>query len=266
MKRRIVRTNKHNYLEERYNSFEELISTIEKRERVNTDNNSMNGTEERFKGVEYDKAKEWLLNGYSDNDAEKMISEVKAEISKFKRELKQNGIAFQNDIVGFAPNVPNAVMGVPNNMIKSVRVPKRKKVISIIVDMGVDGGTSQNQYLERGVKIIKKVIELESKGYRVRLEYMNTYNSGDRHDLFRVLLKSESQPLDIKRIAFPLLRKEMERRIGFSWKERLEGSLIGNFRYGGALQNTEILKPLMGENEYAIRFYDDIDVILKDVA
>lgn len=263
--------NGRRYILETYESFDEITRTCEQREvKGNVREPARKEQNARFMGAKsYDEAVQMLKYGY-----EKDID----RINKAVKDLQKTGTAmrtsFRNDIVGFAPVVPNAIIGVPQSMINSVRTPKKAKVITLVVDMSVNGSVSREDVFSYGVKVVQKVIQLEQSGFRVRLEYMKCVNDDYRQHLaVSTVIKNENQPLDIKRIMFPLTNVAMQRYISWDWYDRLPDVKWDGGR-GRALSdlNRENRQKVIDQfvkdqdNKYIVVYGDDLDRVFANVA
>lgn len=195
----------------------------------------------------YDDAQELMRTGYQPTvDAMKDVWNGKSgELARFQ---------FRNEIVGFAPVVPLAMKGVPNCMINMRMTPIKAKVLDVYYDITASCGTSASEFIRVGQAILGAIVDLEMQGYRFNLYGVQTYNGGGSCDMLVVKLKSASQPLDIKRISFPLTHPAFFRVFGFDWYSRVPG---GTYRggYGCALgydyskeQLNSMAKQVFGKN------------------
>jgi len=173
-----------------------------------------------------------LQNGWAEN-----VEVLKNKMNGTKQKVDGKRMTFKNDVVGYTPIVPLAIMGIPNSMLNSHQRPIKTKIIDLYYDTTVSCGNSPKQILNNGMKIVETVINLEQSGYRVRLSAMQSYSNRETSDTLIVGVKSENQPLDIKRIMFPLMHPAMFRMIGFGWYERCP-TATHRSGYGRALSYT----------------------------
>ena len=181
-----------------------------------------------WEGVKtYDEALTFLRNGYQPT------------VNKLREKLKvkdpgQKRISFTNNIVGSAPIVPLAMKGVPNCMIDTRMKQIKCKVIDVYYDMTCSCGTDSDDIIANGQKMLGAILDLEHQGYRINLYAVQSYNDGSSSDILAVKIKSSSQPLDLKRMSFPLTHTAFFRVIGFDWYSRFpKGKYRGG--YGRAL-------------------------------
>lgn len=258
------------YILETFDSFDEILRVCNSRKcKPEVHEEARKEHDPRFMGAEsYEEAVSLLKHGYT-KDIEK--------INKVVKDLQKTGTttktSFRNDIVGYAPIVPNAIIGIPQSMVNNVRVPKKSKVITILVDMAVSGGTKANEVFEYGIKVVQKLIQLEQSGFRVRLEYLKCFNDYyNQHLAVSTVIKSENQPLDIKRIMFPLTNVAMQRYISWDWYDRLPDVMWDNSK-GRSLsvlsesEKKRITDQLVNgkENKYIIIYGDDLEKTFQSV-
>lgn len=174
------------------------------------------GVSKSFNGVEsIDEAYNLLATGWADK-----VDAMTAGLDGVKSVPMQKRVAFRNDVVGFAPIVPLAMMNVPHSMINNAMKSVKSKVVKILYSMGDSCGVSTEQFFERGKKIMQAVISLERNGYRCELYSAQFYAERGDCDGILVKVKEASQPLDVKRVMFPFTHVSMFRVIGFDWEDR----------------------------------------------
>ena len=211
--------------------------------------NHLTATADSWNGkLSYTGAEEMMVNGWSEK-----VEELKIETKKIG--LKETGkrITSRNDVVGYAPIVPLAIIGVPESMINQTYKPIKSKVINLYYDITVCANHSANEIMKNGMEVMKVIINLEKQGYRVELNAMQAYNDDKGSDMLIVKLKSSNQPLDIKRVMFPLMHPAMFRTIGFTWYERCPLS-VAKSGYGHTFDREycnnkdAVIKELFGKN------------------
>lgn len=269
MKRTVKKVDRQTYIIEEFNSYNELLNVNDSRE-CNFGHDRAD--RKHWTGATYQEAEEMLRYGWQDNEKLNVIME---KINKLQKMQDAQKISFKNDIVGYAPIVPLALKGVPQNMINTTRKPKKAKVINLIVDVTVSCNTSVEEILNWGAKVVSKIMNLEKQGFRVKVEVVTTFtenNWSSKVHAMKVLIKGENQPFDIKRIMFPIAHSAMLRVIGFDWYERCpEAQHFGG--YGCSLihhssSHAEAVKKEIAnlENSYYICNKENVDEILKGVA
>lgn len=169
-------------------------------------------SDKSFYGVDnYEQALQYLEEGYQPT-VEKLKVGIKAN-------LQGNGkrISFHNDIAGYAPIVPLAILGVPNSMINSRMKPIKAKVVDVYYNMTASWSTNSEDIIKAGVKLLGAVIALEQQGYRFNIYAVQTYSDYGKCYMLKVKVKDSAQPIDLKRISFPLTHTGFFRVIGWDW-------------------------------------------------
>lgn len=211
-------------ISEEYNSAMDVAYDCETRQITNHNFNDVKKSDDwDWRGVKnYEEAIDLLKNGYIDK-VEKIQKEInKSVIGQSKR------ITFHNDIVGYAPIVPLAILGVPNSMINSKMKPIKAKVIEICYDVGCSADVDSEDIIRIGLAFLKIIANMEMQGYRIKLTAVQDYSTNSIVNLLRINLKSANQPLDLKRISFPTIHTGFFRVIGFDWFSKTpHGKYIG---------------------------------------
>lgn len=197
----------------------------------------------------YDKAVDFLSNGYSVN-----LEKFKEAANDMKVAGEVQKVRPHNSIVGFLPNVPNALQGLPLSMINLERQPQKIKSISILYSPSVNGFTDAKTVLEAGETLLKVINSYEMQGYSVELRILVRCSMCNNAKAFLTLkLKGYGERLDLKKLTFPLVHASMQRRIGFYWMETCPSITERGFAsgYGSSMTNEsnyetklEILKNL----------------------
>jgi hypothetical protein len=225
---------------EKFDSANELVKTcLERKYRSEFGTDTLNGDRDGDKSwtgcKDIKTALDLLSNGWSEN-----VAKLTSKMNGVTQKVDGKRITFRNDVVGFNPIVPLAIMGVPESMLNSKMKPIKTKVIDVYYDTTVSCGNSPEQIMANGMKVMETVINLEQSGYRVRLSAMQGYTDRNSSDILIVGVKSEYQPLDIKRIMFPLMHPAMFRLVGFGWYERCPTSKYrGGYGHGFAYDFNE---------------------------
>lgn len=214
-----VRSNEigTDFVIESYNSSAYVVHDCKTRKITDSDfkdmqDGTLGGHTKSWCGVNsYEQALQFLEEGYQPT-VEKLKTGIKAN-------LQGNGkrISFHNDIVGYAPIVPLAILGAPNSMINSRMKPIKAKVIDVYYNMTAGCMVESSDIIKAGVKLLSAVIALEQQGYRFNLYAVQNYYSNKKCYMLKVKVKDAMQPIDLKRISFPLTHTGFFRVIGFDW-------------------------------------------------
>lgn len=252
------------YIHETYDSISQLIQTVNSRPvnsvfKHSSRSSRTNGRD--FTGTSsYGEAEGLLKDGWDGP-----VKDLKAEISKLyaKANVVTTKARPRNSVVGYAPCVPAAILGLPESMIATEKVPSKVKAVTIVYANSAVGSVGASKFTKAGAVVLKLVNDLELKGYRVRLlcEFWSS-ECGDENAVGRVSIKDWRQPLDLKKIAFPIAHPSMMRRIGFSYVEThpgLRASWSGGYGYttGNKKSYEQMVSEfkkngLLTENEYYI--------------
>ena len=210
---------------ERFDSAIEVAKTCQTREI----------TDDRFNDKQHEELRSWHgVSSYEEaitlmqNGHQPTVDMIKEKF-KITASGTSKRFTFKNNIVGFAPVVPLALKGVPNSMINMTQKSIKNKVIDVYYDITCSGSVSSNTIIENGQKVLGAIMELETQGYRFNLYAVQGYCRNNSADMMIVKVKSDTQPLDIKRISFPLCHTAFFRVIGFDWYSRVPG---GTYRSG----------------------------------
>lgn len=220
------KTKKELYYEQ-FTSFEEYARIVENRQKTNAHDKSSDldhiARNKSWSGVgSYDEAKKLLLNGW-DSQVENIKTSFKKEVSELGN---KNVIKICSDVVGFMPIVPNAIMGLPKSMLNQKSGTRKQRVVKFLILMNRSCGYSSEQIIEKMSKILARIAVLERKGVRCRIEVFGSFHDGNKNGTrvipaHSILIKSENQLFDIKRVAFPMAHTAMQRVYGFSWENSL---------------------------------------------
>jgi len=172
-----------------------------------------------FTGVKnWNEACELLRTGYQPA-VDAMKTGIKANLAgQGKR------ISLHNDVVGYAPIVPLAIMGVPQSMQNAYMKPIKAKVLDIYYDMTVACFADKDDLQKAGCKLLAAIMELEMQGYKFNLYAIQSYSDGGSFDMICTKIKSSNTPLDLRKISFPLTHPGYFRSIGFDWYSRMPKS------------------------------------------
>jgi hypothetical protein len=215
----------------------------------------------------YSDAVQLIKSGYSD-PLKRMKTAVLKHASKQTAEKRIR----YDDVVGFMPNVPNALRGVPLSMINQKRTPKKINTIHLIYSFCVSASVKPEQMIRGGINFISLVNMLEKQGYRVKIDitFITLCQNNKEVAGFLVNAKEYNQSLNLLKLSFPLVHPSMLRRIAFKWLETTPdlkqdafifgyGVPITAYYSGRKQQELDFLKKhgfLTGNNTYYCTAYD----------
>ncbi len=176
---------------------------------------SSNTSDASFTGTKsYKESEDIMSRGYEDG-----LKDLKAKRGQFQAASNDVKSVPRTSVVGYAPNVPNAIMGRPDTMISAERVKMKSKIVRIMYDCGADCGISTDRFVKAGRNIMDLVMMLELQGYRVQLDLCLCFCTSKEKALCRVKVKDYRQALNPLKISYPLIHPSFFRRQGFRWLE-----------------------------------------------
>lgn len=241
-----------NIIKEHFNSIHEMIATIEARpnnEIMKDEKQSQTGTGSFTGTKSYNHAKELFRNGYTE-----ILPNIKTGVAaNLRRTETRPRRCIENNVVGYAPNVPNAILGLPKSMILTRTTPQKIKAVSLVVGITENCGTKTDEFIKSGIAALGVVNALELRGYRVNLKVAFYVAECEKDRAFATAtLKDYREHLDLQKLCFPLAHPSMLRRFGFKWLETAQG-LKADWTggYGKNLDDLEFIKQtFLSDNEY----------------
>ena len=186
------------------------------------------GTKEFAATKTYEESVEIINNGFKEG-LEKLMNNGGERLtyrSCSSKALPQAGV------VGFAPIVPNAIIGLPNSMISTKRIPIKTKVVSIWYDITASCGVHSDSIARAGQHLMELIMMLEQQGYRVELRVASSYCEKDSVAMSVVKIKTDRQPMNPLKLAYPLIHASFLRRQGFKWLETNPNITEDGYRWG----------------------------------
>lgn len=196
----------------------------------------------------YAECLEYISNGYQPT-VDALKESTKATI---KGEVKR--MSFNNNIAGFMPIVPLAMMNVPNCMIDTHIKPIKAKVLDVYYDITCTSNVKSSNIIEAGQKVLATIMKLEQSGYKFNLYAIQSYTDYNSNDMLVVKVKSSNQPLDLRRMSYMLTHTSAFRVLGFDWYSKNPKAKYRS-GYGNTLINCigenrtdELIKQIFGKN------------------
>lgn len=247
--------DKINIIKENFNSINEMIQVIEHRENnfvMREQDSSSSGSYSFTKTNSMNEAKELFRNGYKE-----ILPRIKSGVeANLKRTETRNRRRITSGVVGYAPNVPNAILGLPNSMILTESSTQKTKIVSIVVGITENCCVDAEKFIQSGIAALGVVNALELSGYRVNLKIAFYVAKRNNERAFgTVKVKDYREHLDLQKLCFPLAHPSMFRRLGFKWLETVPGLTDPGwaFGYGQQFSDLEFIKKnFLEPNEYFI--------------
>lgn len=242
-------------IKENFDSIHQMLSVIESRKNnkvMEYNNSSSSGSYSFTLTYSYDEAHELFENGYTE-----ILDEIKTGVSaNVKKTQNVNRRTVRTNVIGYAPHVPNAILGLPNSMIMTEQQPQKIKTVSIVVGITQNCGTDAKEFVKSGIAALGVVNTLELRGYRVALKVAFFCAEADYERTFcTVKVKDYREHMDIQKLCFPLAHPSMFRRFGFKWLETSpdvkDNGWSGDYGHNFA-NRYYIEKNFLEENEFFI--------------
>jgi len=222
-----------NYIEV-FDSVYSFAATIEARPQNKTMTKRDSETSsEYFAGTkDYKTASELLQNGDSAN-----LDKLQAvDIKTLPIDNELNNAC--KSPCGGIPLVPLALAGVPKNMLATRKTAKTAKIVNIVYNANFCAGTAAADIIKAGAKVTSLVNALELRKVRVNL-FVCLCSKGDFGQIVAALvnIKKAAAPLNLLRIAYPLINPSFLRRHFFKFIETCPATLTTcyNSIYGRVL-------------------------------
>lgn len=182
---------------------------------------------------------------YGDEKLASYVYEKTLKLDKIDT-IDKHRQAYVNDIVGFTPNVPNYVMGIPNNMIRDNRHIIKSKIINVFINLSAHCGITSEQIKRNASLYVAAINQLEKEGYRCNVytgDCGSHYGDAPYYSII-VKVKGDKEPLNLAKMAFPLCHPSMLRRLGFKWIETIPIDFT-HCGYGRPLDYEKAVKKLI---------------------
>lgn len=191
------------------------------------------------------------LRRKGDKKSLSMLNEYKIKFDKYIQYNNGYKIKQRNDIHGFVPIVPNAIIGLPLSMINQTREAKKVKGIDILYNVSIRCGTGTDDIARKGAIMLSLIDALERKGFRVNLKVGSVCMKGNTVHGVITTMKRYDEPLNIRKLAYYLVNPSCLRRTFFKLKETIsELTNVTNNGYGTNNKfdkQREKLKAIYGE-------------------
>lgn len=232
---------KNKLLFEHFSGVRNLVQTLGKRTQNNramSDEHSSGKSDTSWTGTQsLEEAFNLLEKGW-----ESPIKDIDRGVVRNNKDLKVNAGGMKTGIVGFAPCVPNAILGLPNSMMTRDQVMRKNRVLTIGYANNSCCGTDAQDFVKGGIAVCSIINRLELSGIRVAVKAFLYSATQSKENVFcTVDVKNWREPLDLKRVTFPLCNASWERRIGFKYLETLPNLTDCGYSFG---YGTDIMKKL----------------------
>lgn len=234
---------------ERFNSiydFEKVVNTRPVNEVFKNHEHSKNTSrEDWYKTSNYDEAEDLLKKGWNTE-----VQYIEKELKKFSATVQVKRNKQIKSIAGYAPCVPNAILGVPKSMFatKVAKREEKKRTAHIIFNNTAGGGVSSKDLIKSGMTVLKLAVVLDKMNVRTKIDLIPKMSCcGNSIYGCSVSIKDYRQPFNVSKIAYPLAHVSFFRRHGFRWMETMEGCTNNDFNDGYGKSMIYIDKKLRDE-------------------
>lgn len=248
---------------ENFPSIANLISVIDGRDKndIMADENASHKAEHRggdwYHTRNYEEACSLAKFGWED-PLDSLKQALRASIKDSAKYQTVKKSMPYNSMIGYIPNVPNALQNLPNSMITTDRFPQKRKTIHVLFCNGGNCNENPEFYLKAGSAMINALNIIERSGIQVRVDLcFFPAMCGDEYLCPTVTLKDYGQRFDLLKLCFPLANSSMERRLGFRWLETHPEIKNSGWRfgYGRTIPSTESMELLKEDSTYVITNY-----------
>lgn len=249
-----------------YNSFNELLNVINAPEPLHGRDNESRDGDASFTGTQdWDEAYQLFIKG--DRESFNKIKEKRSHLKKYQDALIEHKHRKPtNQVEGTLPNVPNYLMGVPNNMIRYETVTKKRKIVRIFYNRSAVWSISSGKLSEFGVYIASLINGIELSGRRVELWIGSVYQGRKGLEGWRIKLKGAREPLNLYKLSFSLVNPSFLRRIDFAVSEREPRlSNTTTHGYGTVVSDSDTLKQINAVDKGIVLDYDSLEKLISSV-
>lgn len=118
-------------------------------------------------------------------------------------------------VVGFCPNVPAYIAGVPQNMLQMEYPPTDRQITTIVYNSAVGFDIEAGKIEKTAARLFNVVAGLEARGVGVELWAVDLSKCGDDVKALGVKIKSAGDSFNILNAVFSCVHPSFCRRIGF---------------------------------------------------
>lgn len=181
---------------------------------------SINGDKSWYGTESYEEASQLMRTGYTE-----ILPKIKEGLNKSAKVVSKMFAPTdlrrpKNLPVGFIPNIPNAILGLPDSMIDIKLTPQKRKTLSIVYIMAGHCGNKIEMWIQAGIALLTAIKIVERQGISVSIDC--SFYCGREDDecaMGSVRVKHFGQPMDLQKLCFPMANPSMFRRIGFKFLE-----------------------------------------------
>lgn len=221
-----------------YETMREFDEILKDEHHIDGRDKSSNSSDYSFTGTRnFEEAEN--LRKFGDKKSLDLLTETKAVTDKAFLSTVGTKVSRYNDVQGFQPIVPNAIIGLPLSMVNQKRSPKKVRTVDVFINSSQVWSTDKEDIALRGAYTLSAIDALERSGYRCNL-YIGKVSWTDKSSShvsgFFMNIKKPENPLNLMKVAYYIVNPSFLRRTGFRILEN-ESNL--HDYTGGYGQNTE---------------------------
>lgn len=201
-----------------YESMKEFDEILKPEHHIDGRDNSSSESGSSFSGTSsFEEAEE--LRKFGDRESLNLLVKTKEATDKaFMANSGKRAKNF-NDVQGFQPIVPNAIIGLPLSMVNQKRLPRKVKTVDIFINSSTAWHVDKEDIALRGAYTLSVIDALERSGYRCNL-YIGKVSWTDNNNKSLVTgyfmnIKKPEQPLNLMKVAYYMINPSFLRRTGF---------------------------------------------------
>ena len=150
--------------------------------------------------------------------------------------------------VGYLPNIPRYLKGIPTSMYAYKKV-EATKVLNIYMQIGYNCYQTKEQIINRGILTLNLINYLESNSIKVNFLLISASIENNEIAMIKIPLKNTYEKLNLKKCYFPIVHPSFLRRLCFRAKELMPLTDYGwACGYGRAMNFKEVDEILKQES------------------
>ena len=237
-----------NYILDCYSNISELYNDLKDKKRRRGSEKASESGDYHFTGTR-SLEEAYKLMIYGDNELYKRIKDTVRSLNIEKilgNVIKKN--TTYNSVVGFQPNVPNYLKGIPTDMIAEKQNKKSQKILNIVVNTTCSCGIDKDEIEKAGAYYYTIIDLLEKSGYRCNVYAMANYKTSEDEGYMLVKVKTDREPFNKEKTAFVLAHPSFQRRINFKWEECCDSKgEPTEYAYGKPITDNEKIKNVLNK-------------------
>ena len=272
----MIHSRRNNYTFSCYSSSSELYNDLNKKPRRPSASSSSENRDRDFTGTE-SLEEAWNLFLHGDEELYKRIIKKSKEIDISKilgNVIKRNTL--RNSVIGFQANVPNYLLGLPEDMIDFIPKNTSQKILNIVVNGSVSCGVSTEDIEKAGAYYYIVIDLLEKAGYRCNVYVTCAFRESGDEGYLVLRAKTDKEPFNREKMAFVLAHPSFHRRINFKYIETCDCKCEPtDYGYGSPITDNQKIKNVIDrelkantivwsiQKDYEVKIEDIIDRLEK---